>query len=759
MFIKKSISSGIALASGILLGSNLAQAAVLEEVVVTANKREQSIQDVSISVTAFSGNQLESLGITETTEITQQIPGLQLNAWSPNVTIFNLRGISQNNFQDYLEGPVAVYLDDAYMGSINGLSGQLFDIKRLEVLRGPQGTLFGRNATGGLIHYVSQGADTEEFNGYVKGGYSSFDRTSLEMAVGGSLSDNVRGRFAARWEEADGYVEAVVPSGIDIGGADGYALRANLQVDFTENFYGDFWVKYSEDKNVPTGTYVFENCPSANPPNCDVDEHGRSLVLPGNAAGDVHKHLSESPDTRLDRDTTIVQGKFTYDMDDVELISITNYTSLEKDYFEDGDGLPVLIVNLNNVADYSQWSQEFRLSGGSDAMRWQAGAYYLDIEIEGSMRNIGVPAIGNIAGPGRLLAAGGNEDIFANDPFPGNDFQGANSLQEYLLESTNWSVFGQVEFDISDSLMLTTGLRWSQDDKAVDWELFYSDNFNTTNVLIDSSTGFDAAVPDTSKVDYGDWAARIALDWRVTDETLLFASVNRGIKGGNYTLSIGANIDVNNFQHDEEVLYSYEAGFKTDLLDSTLRLNGTVFYYDYEDYQAFSLAGGAPLVANTDANSYGGELELVWTPSVNWDFNFGLSFLESEVDMVSGAGNEAEPILDAELPNAPKVSFNYLGRYNWNIGAANLAFQVDGVWNDDQFLEVTNGPGTVQASYAVTNARLIYTGSDDRFTVSAFAKNITDEEYKAYSLDLGQLGVTTFYAPPTTYGLSAKFNW
>ncbi len=174
----------------------LSSALELEEVVVMAQKRVQDAQDISISVSAFSGNQIEQLGMTDTTQIIQQVPALQINAWSPNVTIFNLRGISQNNFQDNLEAPVAVYIDDAYMGSLNGISGQLFDVERVEVLRGPQGTLFGRNATGGLIHYISQGATNDEFNGHLKVGIGSYDRYSTEVAIGGALSDGVRVRLA-----------------------------------------------------------------------------------------------------------------------------------------------------------------------------------------------------------------------------------------------------------------------------------------------------------------------------------------------------------------------------------------------------------------------------------------------------------------------------------------------------------------------------------------------------------------------------------
>ena len=150
-----------------VIGAVSSQASVLEEVVVTAQKREQNLQDVGVSVTAYSGDQMKALGVTNTTEITEQIAGLQMTSFSPNLVTFNIRGVSQNNFTDNNEAPVAVYIDDAYVASMNAISGQLFDIDRVEVLRGPQGTLFGRNATGGVIHYVPKGADDTEFNGYV----------------------------------------------------------------------------------------------------------------------------------------------------------------------------------------------------------------------------------------------------------------------------------------------------------------------------------------------------------------------------------------------------------------------------------------------------------------------------------------------------------------------------------------------------------------------------------------------------------------
>ena len=188
----------VALAIGLVSAPTLSYSQAIEEVIVTAQKREQSIQDVGIAITAFTGDQLNALGMSNTTEITQQVPALDMVAWSPTLTTFNIRGVSQNNFTDNLEGPVAVYIDDAYVASMNGINAQMFDMERVEVLRGPQGTLFGRNATGGVIHYVTRHADDVELNGYVEASASEFGTFSVEGAIGGSFSDSARYRFAAR---------------------------------------------------------------------------------------------------------------------------------------------------------------------------------------------------------------------------------------------------------------------------------------------------------------------------------------------------------------------------------------------------------------------------------------------------------------------------------------------------------------------------------------------------------------------------------
>jgi iron complex outermembrane receptor protein len=747
------------------------------DIVVTAQKRSENLQKVGISVSAYSGEQLEALGITDTVQITQQIPAFQLNAWSPNVTIFNLRGISQNNFTDYLEAPVAVYMDDAYMGSINGISGQLFDTERVEVLRGPQGTLFGRNATGGLVHYISRDASEDVANGYAELSYERFDRRAFEAAVGGQITSGLRFRVAGRVVKADGYIKsaAALPgtfdgNGQDLGGEDGWAIRGTLQADLGDNGQLDLWVKHSEDDDVATGGYVFDNCDLLANGFCGVNAAGL-----GNGSGGVINGITgqaASPFANFSNDigyfnrtTDIYQGKLTYDLGSVDLTAITNYTELKKSYGEDGDALPITVIQFLTNANYRQFSQELRFSGETDRLRWQAGAYYLDMKIGGDITTIGAPILGT------ALAINGA----ANDP---------RVMEDYTLKSRNWSIFGQAEYDLSDTLTAIAGLRYSKDRKSIDYISRLIDRgFPTTTRATDET--FEAAIPGVSRISYGDWAARVGLNYKPNSDMLVFLSWNRGIKGGNWTLS--ADVTPASFRHKPEKLSSFEGGVKWASDSGALRVNATGYHYIYEDYQAFSVLGGLPQVSNSDARATGAELELFWQPNDRFNANFGATWQTNKVDEVSGPqaqfGPEFSPgapnaqycvnqrdgsffcdfpqntITDAKLPNAPKFSFNYLLRYNFDALAGNIAAQFDGVWYAKQYLEVTNGRSSLQPSYNVSNASLTWTSDSERVSLQLFGRNIFDKAYRAYTLNLGILGTTSVYAKPATYGANVTLRW
>ncbi|HEY0938937.1 MAG TPA: TonB-dependent receptor [Steroidobacter sp.] len=719
--------------------------AVLEEVTVTAQKREQALQDVGISVAAFSGDQMDRLGMDNTTAIASQVPALRISTFSPGLTIFSLRGVSQNNFQDNLEAPVAVYMDGAYVATMNAINAQMFDMERVEVLRGPQGTLFGRNATGGLVHFITRRADEDDLNGYAEVSFSEFATRSAEAALGGGFSDAVRGRLAARFEESDGYIEpgtafGVRATGGRAAGADGYAVRGSIQADLSERVLLDVTGAYSRDDDVPTGQYVvtlagfdpntglgaFNN--AVDPADPDAGPVANFTRTPITGSG--WRHWSNEF-TGFDREVKSLNVQLTADLsDDVQLVSITNGMQMDKSYLEDaGGGFGYFPYRTEN--DYEQWSQEIRLSGGTEPLRWQIGGYYLDMTADTTQ---------SVAG---ALILGGTSDAQIMTTFG-------------KVRSKNWSAFGQVEYDIAPQWTVIGGLRWSQDDKSLDMSRFYEDSLNAIprQLVFDIR---DSGVPGIDDIDYGDYAARAQLNWKAQEDVLVFLAYNRGIKGGNWSLDPLGGVAIENLKHDSEKLNSYELGIKADLLDSQLRVNATAFYYDYKDYQAFSLLGVTPQVSNSDAEAKGGEIEITATPFVGLTLSLGAAFIDSEVDAVPDVFGGT---VRAELPLAPATSVNVLAQYEWPMFGGLMALQLDGRWTDDQFLEGTNSEVSAEPAYSVWNGSLQYRTANDRVRASVWVKNFTDEEYRLYNLDLGLLGfIEQVYGPPRQAGITLSYHF
>ncbi len=705
-----------------------------KDIVVTAQKRRQNIQDVGISITALTGDTIKALGLTNMQQISQQVPNLQVSTWTPAFTTFNLRGISQNNFQDNLEAPVAVYMDDVYVGSMNALGLPMFDIERVEVLRGPQGTLFGRNATGGLIQFISNGADETEPNGYVEGELAEFGTHKLEGAVGGQLTPGVRARLAGFYMKSTGWMKAGFNPilgrkalGRTSQGADGYAFRANVQADLGPDTSLSLTGFYSKDDDVPTGQYIVRFA-EADPGT------GLGINPSPPITGSVFRHASDE-DTGFNRKVWSATAKLTHHIsDNVEFTYIGNYSSLDKDYIEDAGG-GLFFFPFQTIAHHRQWSHEARLSGHGSRVRWQAGVYVLDMDFDGEFDASGGVITGSPAGR----------------------IQGLTDLG-----SKNWSVFGQGEYDFTPELTGIVGLRWSQDHKKIKFTTlgFGMEDQGVPNggVLFDYAQEI-AANPQFSgddRISYGDVAARAQLNYKPHRDLLFYLSYNRGIKGGNWSPS--PTVTLADFRHKNEVLDSYEIGMKSTIAPGT-RLNIGAFYYDYHDYQAFSLTNLQPQVTNSDATVKGAEIELYSRPLRNFDVALGAAFLDSSVDFVPavfhGTGTS-----DAELPQAPHVSLNALGRYTVPLGFGSLAFQVDGRYSSKHFLEGTNSQVSFQKGYFVGNASIGVGGIDERWRATLWVKNFTNSKYKVYNLDLGLAGfVEQMYAPPRQFGATLNFRF
>jgi len=703
------------------------------DIVVTAQRRSESAQRVGISLSALSGDQLSALGVSNMQGIVQQIPALRVSSFSPAFTTFNLRGISQNNFADNLEAPVAVYIDDVYIGSMNAVNQPLFDVDRVEVLRGPQGTLFGRNATGGLIHYRTKKATEEQFNGYTSFGYGEFNDFIAEGAVGGGLAPNIRARFAARYEKADGYVTAgefpagVQHTGRSAFGANGYVLRGNVQVGGKgQPVLLDLTVSYSQDTDVPTGQYVVRTAEADSTNGLGINP---SPIITGNP----WRHASDSQNTGLDRQIWFISPKARITLSDtVELNYVGGVVDMWKNNREDAGG-GLFPFDYATAAKYTQWSHELRLSGTSDKFRWQLGGYYLNIDFKGSTSNYG-PVI-----------TGSENGLIVSD---------------VGLRSKNWSVFGQAEYDLTDQITVIGGLRWSEDRKSINFvNIGYNlDGLPSPTLLfdIDQAIAQNPSYAGTNLIKYGDWAGRAQVNYTPRPGILLYASVSRGIKGGNW--SPNPQVSLADFKHGPETLVAYELGSKLTLFGGKAKLNTSIYRYVYDDYQAFSLTNLVAQVTNSDARSYGGEMELYVAPIRNLDVSLGAAYIDSQVDfipaVIPGTG-----VKNAEFPQAPRLSLNGLVKYSVPVGEGKAYAQVDGVYSTRQFLEGTNSQVSIQKAYFLGNARIGY-NSDKGWSVAAFVQNIFNQAYLQYNLDLGSAGfVEQVYGRPRQIGGSISYSF
>ncbi len=760
----------------ILLTSSTVYGRILEEVIVTAQKREQSLQDVGISVTAFSGNQLTELGYTNSIDIAQQTPGLQIQQLHASTTQINIRGVSQNDFAVHLEGPIAVYVDDAYTSSIGTAHTQIFDLDRVEVLRGPQGTLFGRNATGGLLHYVSK-RPTEEFEGYGEFTYGSYDQIKFEGAVGGALSDSLRGRLSFATNNHDGIKENRI--GPDLNDADTISVRGQLEFDVTDTFQAYVKVAYSEDDSRGNG---YTHTPSTfigTPSGLGelITDNGQTPLflslfdvvdgIPDPIIGQCsgcdafgYREPDDDPFTGsfdfipvFEREMTNVQVQLSWELDNFTITSISDYLKVDRVYGEDTDGSPFGQVTFVDGEDRDQFSQEIRLNGETDKITWVAGAYYLDFDVfssglvvedVGPFTTVGFDSsTGAVAGPFTFPPA-------PTGPFP--PFAGVPFSHVGTVESNSWAIFGHVEYALSEQLSLVTALRYTEDERDMELTIDNRQLFMSPFAIL----SIDPSNSPFTSLAFENVSAKIQLDWTPNDDWLLYAGFTRGHKAGNFSQPFFIPADPSVLPHDEEVLHSFEIGAKGTMLDGRLRMNGNVFYYDYSDYQAFFFVNLAQQVGNLDANVLGAEIELVFNPVDALELSFGVSLLDTEVEDVGTPIG----VLDRKLPYAPDVSFNGLARYTWPAFGGNLALQADFNYVDEFCFSVVCNPVEQEDSYFVANTQLSFTTVDDRWRLAAFVKNVGDEEYRTVGLDSSFAGFSaSSFANPRWYGGSIAYRW
>ena len=790
-------------------GSQLAVAQVLEEVVVTAQKRQQDAQDVGIAITAFTGDQMRALGVEESFDVASFSPGVHISGnLAGQNTQFTIRGVTQNDFNDIVEAPNAVYLDDGYIAIAQAQTFAVYDVERVEILKGPQGTLFGRNATGGLVHYVSRKPNFEETDGFVDLTVGLFDsnadafQTRIEAAVGGPFSETIAGRVSVLYNQHDGYLNNLYPlsqptgagagspgagAGADMGDDDTFAIRGTLDFKPRDDLLFRVSVNQARSK-IATGPYQSKSTIGIVDANGELinvidtpagetrlsiqgaaDGGGDAIdgdgLLPGGGIGlpgrpvpggdffgyidpdgdDFDTSSDFAFDDQGETETFGINARLEWDLSDsLTLTSVTDFKDYEKLLFIDVDSAPAnQLANYAGV-DATSLTQEVRLNWSGDRYRSVAGFYYLNIDTE-SDNGLKAP-FNSIAG---------------SPPFAPVDIGVVADLR-----TNSYSLYGQFEYDFNDTVTGIFGLRMIQEEKDFSTGIGFFPSFDNFTV---NQGGFIPDVPlpgapfqfSTSTSDTL-WAAKAQIDWHVSDDLLVYGGINRGVKAGSFNapllgafLGAGGN---SSLPYDEEVLLAYEGGFKATFQEGRTRVNGSVFFYDYSDYQAFLFVGVGGVVINADAENYGAELEVQTSPGEGWDFLFAVSWLDATVkDLLLRNGSPLPP-RDVAPTYAPEIQATALVRYEWPALGGMMHVRGSVSYSDEFFYNLRNFDADKFDSYAMVNMGFGWASENDDWQLSFDINNVTDERAGIQGFDLATLcGCNEVsYQPPRWYGVSVK---
>ena len=726
-----------------------ASSATLEEVIVTAQKRAQNLNDVSISVTAATAQDISDMRIETALDIAKLAPNVDIKSTlaglNPAITV---RGVGLNDFNVNNNPSVGVYVDEVFLTSPAMLSFMMFDVERVEVLKGPQGTLYGRNTNGGAINIVSV-KPTSETEGYIRLGAGNYDSREIEAAMGGSLSETVSGRLSVRLDDRDGQ-HTWNQGNHTFGDVDSTAVRGQLAYDNG----GDFTANLSISIGDQTGTTIpgtafgtldanFGTCTSSQimAQQCtDYDGFKRT-------SSDPYQHDTDAATVALsktlDVESSAVVLTANWDLGDMALTSVTGATELDRVWAEVSvDHTPSITPygTIEKDEEISQVSQELRLSGGDDSFSWMLGAFYSSDEVE-TDNYIELTEVSAI-----------------NDPDLG--LGGLDLAWGYLQETESMAVYGNTELALGDKLTLVAGLRYSDETrefKNAGTYLAFDD------ALLDAdATFFDedfdgVLTPFTSQDDEiseNRVSGKLGLDYRANDDVLIYGSVSTGFKSGGY---------FGDFTFDSSELAPFgieevtaiEAGFKATMAGGSLQLNGAIFNYDYEGIQTVIAtdAGTFPLTNADEATINGAEFDLNWAPTESLDMRLAVGLLDHELE---------DARLGSSMPNAADVQATGLVRYRFMASETlQVELQTDFKYTDEAYREAYNDPMLKTDSYTLWNGRVAISNPSESWVLSLWGNNLTDEIYYPQGFDLQALNGTymKFLGAQRTVGVNLHYSF
>jgi len=715
----------------------------VSEIIVTAQKREENLQDVPVAVSAFSGDTLVERGVSDMQALSGLIPNMGFSNAYSQVRI-TLRGLS---FADLAaqggEARVAYHVDGAYMAMTGDIGGTFYDMERVEVNRGPQGTLFGRNATAGTVNVVTRNP-TDTFGGYLNAEVGNYNTANIEGALSGPLGDGISARIAFQSRNHGGY-DFNVPNKIDINNQSTQAVRAKLMFNKTENFTAILSADYFHENDrvgpllvgfaVPNGGAVLTGF------GAQYKDTGANPDPRNNYSGQIPLNEKESYGVTLDMKLDLA--------DDFSVVSLTNYRKSDYRFYDDigtfnsgttGSGS---LIESRQFERAKQFSQELRLSKDFSRGNITLGGFLYSQDYDTGGDGTGVKG-GNavLTQFGSYLASviGFPPGAYLSTPnlYTQGFIQGAG------VRTRGEAIFGEVTFNLTDTTKLIAGARYSWERRTL---VNSTLGLDLLTLASDPSFVLPAALP-AQKTSYRNFSPRVTLQQELGPNAMIYATFAKGFKTGGFNAAQYSS-------YKPEILTDYEAGFKADLLDRKLRLNGSAFYYDYQDLQTIVIPADQTIPGsvntNGDAKVYGGELEMTAVPTANFELNAAIAVIHGEFTNGAVKGNR--------LPWMPSYTLSYGAQYTFPISNGGITLRVDGQTKGKTFFTEDNNPLVSQGAYTIANASIAWRDADDRLSVTVFVKNIGDTLAVNGGFPLpGFLSgaIRGSYDPPRTWG--ARFG-
>jgi iron complex outermembrane receptor protein len=696
------------------------------DIVVTAQKRSERLQDVPIAVSALGGDSLDKQRVTQADELAGKIVNLQLTSTvGDNTPIFALRGVSMSDYSLNQASPVATYYDEVYKGNFAFLGVAMYDLERVEVLRGPQGTLYGKNTTGGAVNLISRTPVLGETEGYLNLGYGNYDRYEANGALGVPLGETLAARVAFTFARADGWFKNQLPGQPDLASVREYGVRGSLLFEPSDS--ARFVLRASTSYQ--------------NPRNYGIYAQPEAVNRPGLGRRQIEANVTDRRRAR----TWSVSLTGTVDLSDA--LAITSVTSWDKGrlaFYEDTDGTATELLEIPYTDRATQFAQDLRLTSDFDGpFNFILGAYFnrekvynettfeigKDIDVDGN----GVIDVDDCAA-GLPLAC-----LFRNS---------------FDQVKKSYALYTDMSFEVTDQLTLRGGLRFTYD-KGV------QSNFESNALGVDGVLVANLIPP--SRLDYSteNLSGKIGADYKINPDVMVYGNYSRGYRAPSFNAQ--AFFDPSELSVAKaEKIDAFELGLKSQFADRRVTLNMAAFHYTYSNQQFINVDPGTAaqtLLNIPRSRIQGGEAELTVRVGDMVTLRGGLGLLSTKIKRGTVSGVD---VSGNRLSNAPKLTFT--GGFDATVidgGSGKVSLHGDLNYSSNQYFEVLNVPRLRQKSYALLSGHIDWESADGRWTASVWGKNLANKFYFTSRVDL-LAGFGFDYnhvGTPRTYGVTvgAKF--